>query len=124
MSSIARVSIVIRGAVQGVGFRPFVYRMATELGLTGWICNSTTGVHIEAEGRKDALDRFLIRLGKEHPPRASIHSFEYSFLDVIGFTTFHIRDSDTTGTKGGVVLADIATCSECLQEIFDPSNRR
>src|SRR5262252_4394931 len=94
MSSLARVSISIRGAVQGVGFRPFVYRLATELGLTGWVCNSNAGVHIEAEGRKGVVDEFLIRLSSERPPHASIHSFEYSFLDVLGLTSFEIRESD------------------------------
>jgi hydrogenase maturation protein HypF len=124
MSSFARVSVVIRGAVQGVGFRPFVYRLATELALTGWICNSSEGVHIEAEGRKDVVDEFLIGLNKKHPPLASIHSLEYSFLDVVGFKTFEIRESDMQGTKRAVILPDIATCADCLHEIFDPSNRR
>ena len=124
MSNLARVSIAIRGAVQGVGFRPFVYRLATELGLTGSVCNSSAGVRIEAEGGKDLLDKFLIRLSSEHPPRASIHSFEYSFLDVQGFNGFEIRQSESKGVQRAVISPDIATCADCLREIFEPANRR
>ena len=76
-----RIRIVVRGAVQGVGFRPFVYRLATELQLDGWVLNSAQGVFIEGEGRRDSLNRFLVRLEKERPPRAVIQSFESSFLE-------------------------------------------
>src|SRR5215475_2026585 len=123
-TSLVRVSIVIRGAVQGVGFRPFVYRLATELHLKGRVSNSNEGVQIEAEGSKDILDRFLLRLQNEHPPNASIHSMEYSFLDALGFMAFEICQSGTEGAKRAVVLPDIATCADCLEEVFDPSNRR
>ncbi len=123
-TSFARVSIVIRGAVQGVGFRPFVYRLATELHLNGRVSNSNEGVQIEAEGGKDILDRFLLRLEKEHPRNASIHSLEYSFVDALGFTAFEICQSGTEGAKRAVILPDIATCADCLEEVFDPSNRR
>jgi hydrogenase maturation protein HypF len=119
-----RIRISIRGAVQGVGFRPFVYRLATSLGLTGWVSNSTEGVWIEAEGRKPVLDEFLIRLNQEPPQRASIHSLEYSFLDSCGFTSFEIRNSQESGSKRTVILPDIATCPDCLREMFDPLDRR
>ncbi|HEY5600316.1 MAG TPA: acylphosphatase, partial [Candidatus Manganitrophaceae bacterium] len=65
-----RLRIVIRGAVQGVGFRPFVYRLAEELGLTGWVCNSLRGVRIEAEGDRSRLEAFLIRIERQKPPRS------------------------------------------------------
>jgi hydrogenase maturation protein HypF len=119
-----RLSITIRGAVQGVGFRPFVYRLAREMKLRGWVSNSAQGVFIEAEGAKDILDRFLLRLEKETPPHAFIQSLEFSFLDPVGFTTFEIRESDSSGPVGALVLPDIAACPECRKEIFDPSNRR
>jgi hydrogenase maturation protein HypF len=122
--SLARVSIVIRGAVQGVGFRPFVYRLATELHLNGQVSNSNAGVQIEAEGNKEVLDRFLLRLQREHPRHASIHSLEYSFLDALGLAGFEIRESGTEGPKRAVILPDIATCEDCREEVFDPSNRR
>lgn len=110
--------------MQGVGFRPFVYRLATEMNLLGWVSNSAQGVFIEVEGLKEILDRFLLRLQKEIPPRAFIQSLEFSFLDPIGFKIFEIRESDSSGTKIALVLPDIATCPDCLREIFDASNRR
>jgi len=119
-----RIRIVVRGAVQGVGFRPFVYRLATELGLTGWVSNSTQGVIIEADGQESLLQEFLLRVNRDHPPHASIHGLEYCFLDNAGFNSFEIRHSLTKGAKRTLVLPDIATCPDCLREILDPSNRR
>ena len=119
-----RIAIVIRGAVQGVGFRPFVYRLASEFSLPGWVSNSPAGVLIEAEGPKESLDAFLLRLQRDIPPRASIQSLEFSFLDPVNYQNFSIRPSDTTGTKTALVLPDIATCPDCLAEIFDPADRR
>jgi hydrogenase maturation protein HypF len=122
--TVARVCILIRGAVQGVGFRPFVYRLAVEIGVAGWVSNSGDGLCIEAEGLKDALDCFLIRLHREHPPHASIHSLEYSYLDAVGYADFEIRESQANTAKNTVVLPDIATCADCIRDIFEPSNRR
>jgi len=119
-----RLRVVIRGAVQGVGFRPFVYRLAAEMKLPGWVSNSARGVFIEIEGEKDILNQFLLRIQKEIPPRAFIQSLEFSFLDPTGFTYFEIRKSDSTGTKSVLVLPDISTCPDCLKDIFDTSNRR
>jgi len=119
-----RLRITIRGAVQGVGFRPFVYRLATEMGLPGWVLNSTHGVFIEVEGSAPTLETFLLRIEREKPPRSFIQSLEYSFLDPIGYATFEIRRSDESGDRTTLVLPDIATCSDCLREIFDPTNRR
>src|SRR5450759_427680 len=119
-----RLLIAIRGAVQGVGFRPFVYRLATELDLAGWVSNSPQGVCVEAEGEKEILDTFLLRIEKEKPPRSFIQSLEFSFLDPQGYSRFEIRESDQSGAPSALVLPDIATCPECLSEIFDPGNRR
>ena len=119
-----RLRVVIRGAVQGVGFRPFVYRLGTALGLRGWVQNSPQGVFIEAEGDEGALDQFLVRLQAEPPPRSFIQSLEPTWLDPIGFQGFEIRPSESTGDKSAIVLPDIATCPECLREILDPANRR
>ena len=120
----SRVHIAIRGAVQGVGFRPFVYRLATELGLTGWVLNSPAGVFVEAEGERSPLDAFILRLGAEKPPLASIQSMESTFLDPAGFPAFEILKSATSGETGALVLPDIAPCPDCLAEIADPKNRR
>jgi len=121
---IQRLFIMVRGAVQGVGFRPFVYRLAVEMKLVGWVSNSAQGVITEVEGEQDRLNEFLFRLQKEIPPRAFIQSLEFSFLDPIGFSSFEIRKSDSVGTKTALILPDIATCPDCLKEIFDPANRR
>src|SRR6476661_4760445 len=119
-----RIRIVVRGAVQGVGFRPFVFRLATELQLEGWVLNSVQGVFIEGEGPRDSLNRFLLRLEKERPPRAAIQSFESSFLDPVNYTGFEIRQSQESGRKTALILPDIATCADCVSEIFDPTDRR
>ncbi len=110
--------------MQGVGFRPFVHRLATGLGLAGWVNNSPQGVFIEVEGPHAALEQFLLRLEAEKPVRSFIQSLEASWLDAVGFKTFEIRASETGGSKTTLVLPDIATCPDCLREIFDPQNRR
>ena len=119
-----RLKVIVRGAVQGVGFRPFVYRLASELKLKGWVSNSSQGVFAELEGPRTALDEFSIRLRKEKPPRAIIQSLESSFLDAIGYSGFEIRESETAGDKSALILPDIATCVDCLREVFDLTNRR
>ena len=120
----ARLKITVRGAVQGVGFRPFVYRLATELELTGWVLNSAQGVFIEAEGARDSLQRFLLRLEKEKPERATIQSLDSSFVEAIGYKEFEIRETEDHGAKTALILPDIATCADCLREILDPNDRR
>ncbi len=116
--------IVIRGAVQGVGFRPFAYRLAREMDLPGWVLNSPQGVFLEVEGETERLHDFLLRLERERPPRAIIQSLEYSLLPPKGFTDFVIRSSDGQGARVTLVLPDIATCGDCLRELFDPADRR
>jgi hydrogenase maturation protein HypF len=123
-SPASRLRIVVRGAVQGVGFRPFVFRLATGLQLAGWVNNSPQGVFIEVEGARPALEQLLLRLDREKPPRSSIQSLEPAWLDAVGFNGFEIRASETGGAKQALVLPDIATCPDCLREIFDPANRR
>ena len=120
----SRLKIAVRGAVQGVGFRPFVFRLAEELKLTGWANNSPQGVFIEVEGGRSALEKFLIRLEAEKPPRSFIQSMEASWLDAIGYGKFEIRASETVGDKSVLVLPDIATCPDCRREILDSKNRR
>lgn len=119
-----RLRLIVRGAVQGVGFRPFVYRLATELKLTGWTSNSVQGAWIEVEGQRNTLEEFVSRLTEEKPPRSFIQSLELSWLDPVGYATFEIRQSTAYGLKTALVMADIATCADCVREIFDPLNRR
>ena len=119
-----RLKLAIRGAVQGVGFRPFIFRLASELKLDGWVNNSTQGVFIEIEGSRPQLEALLLRLDKEKPPRSFIQSLESSWLDPVGYRGFEIRKSEAGGAKTALVLPDIATCPDCVREIFDANNRR
>jgi hydrogenase maturation protein HypF len=119
-----RLKVIIRGAVQGVGFRPFVYRLATEMNLKGYVLNSSKGVFIEVEGESDLLKNFLLRLEREKPSISIIQSLEYQILDLIGYTDFEIRKSEKEEETSALILPDIATCKDCLQELFDPNDRR
>jgi hydrogenase maturation protein HypF len=119
-----RARILVHGAVQGVGFRPFVFRVARELGLAGWVGNSREGATIEAEGERRALDRLLERVESEKPPFAEISAMEVSFGPCAGYDSFDIRKSDCHGPATATILGDLATCRECLAEITDPRNRR
>lgn len=119
-----RLRITVSGAVQGVGFRPFVYRLAGELGLSGWVNNSPAGVAIEVEGVHSQLAQFLTRLTSDKPPSACIQCVEPSWLDPIGFQDFRITESDQNGPKTTVILPDLAVCPDCLNELFDPNDRR
>ena len=123
-NGVERLKVTIRGAVQGVGFRPFVYRLATELNIRGWVLNSSRGVFIEAEAHRWILEQFLLRLEQEKPPLAIIQSLEYSFLDAVDYPDFTIRHSDERGAKTVLILPDIATCADCTREVRDATDRR
>jgi hydrogenase maturation protein HypF len=118
------LKLAIRGAVQGVGFRPFVFRLAGELGLKGWVNNSAQGVFIEAEGGSVELEQFRLRLDAEKPPRSFIQSLEAAWLDPVGYGDFEIRASQGGGARTALILPDLGTCPDCLREILDPRDRR
>lgn len=117
------LSLRIQGVVQGVGFRPFIYRLATGLGLTGWVNNSSEGVAVEIEGERSQLVIFLERLKSIAPPLSDIQSVVSWERTPVGYRDFTIKTS-TAGAKTALILPDFATCNKCLQDIFDPSNRR
>jgi hydrogenase maturation protein HypF len=119
-----RVHIAVRGAVQGVGFRPFVYRLASELHLTGWVSNSPHGVIIEAEGTEESVRALIFRLEADKPVHAFITGMESTILAPRDYEDFRILQSRTDENPSAIVLPDIATCDECLAEIRDPENRR
>ena len=119
-----RLKIAVRGAVQGVGFRPHIFRLASELGLRGWVNNTSQGVFVEVEGLPSVLQGFLLRLESEKPARSFIQSLEASWLEAVGYAGFEIRASTAGGDKTALVLPDIATCPDCLRDMFDPDNRR
>src|SRR5215469_10817851 len=122
--NLERLKVTVRGVVQGVGFRPFVYRLATEIGLRGWVLNSGQGVFIEVEGNRQSLQNFLVRLQADKPQISSIQSLESSFVDSIGYEQFEIRHCTQDGPTTVLIMPDIATCQDCLTEILDPENRR
>jgi len=119
-----RLVCQIQGVVQGVGFRPFVYRLAVELEICGQVLNNPAGVAVEAEADRHTLELFLKRLRTETPPAARIYSLEFSFHQPVGYSDFQICHSDDGGEKMFTLLSDIAACADCLAEIQDPTERR
>ena len=118
------LQIIVSGTVQGVGFRPYIYRLANETGVAGWVSNTSQGVHICIEGSADAVESFHCRLKTETPPLAAISCLLITYYDPAGYSNFEIRDSDNSGDKTALIMPDAATCKDCIREIFDPSNRR
>jgi hydrogenase maturation protein HypF len=119
----ARV-IRVRGTVQGVGFRPFAYRLAQRYALAGWVRNGAAGVEIHIEGAPGDLDAFARALCAEAPPAARIVAFDAADTAPAGHAAFTIRDSIAAGTPTVSIAPDIATCEACLRELFDPADRR
>jgi len=114
----------ITGVVQGVGFRPFVYGLATRLGLTGWVYNSTAGVTIEIEGMSNTVEEFQQLLRNEAPPLATIENISFEQLPPNGFTQFEIRASRVEPNAYQPISPDIGICDDCLRELYDPNDRR
>ncbi len=119
-----RLRLQVQGVVQGLGFRPYVYRLAIQTGVSGWVCNSQAGVIIEVEGSPQELRVFHQRLEEEPPSGSAFQRVDAVWLEPAGWEGFEIRPSDRTGESAFAVRPDIATCAACLQEIFDPGNRR
>ena len=119
-----RVRARVEGTVQGVGFRPYVYRLASELGCSGHVLNDARGVVVEVEADTKSVERFLARLPAEAPPLARIERVAAEPVPVTGETGFAIRASPPGGEPSAAVTADTATCAECLEELFDPADRR
>ena len=118
------VKVHITGVVQGVGFRPFVYNLAKDLNLKGWVKNTSAGVDIEADGEKDALDSFLQKLRDDAPPLSRVDDFHASFGPGNGFTQFDNIHSESVDGAFQPISPDVAICDDCLRELFDPNDRR
>ena len=116
--------ITVRGVVQGVGFRPFVFNLAERLRLGGWVLNNSGGVEIEVEGPSDALEAFVTALRAEAPPLAHIESLQVQDAPPQGYDHFEIRHSERQEGRYQLISPDIATCPDCLRELFDPNDRR
>ncbi len=119
-----RIKVRFHGTVQGVGFRPFVWRLARRFALTGWVANSPEGAVVEAEGSEASLGQFLVAVKKDKPARASIQRMEVLPLGLSGDSSFVIQDSQDAGDKQAWIIPDTALCGHCLGEILDPADRR
>ncbi len=119
-----RRNLRVTGVVQGVGFRPFVYRLARARGLAGWVFNDSSGVEVEVEGEAAALDSFLAGLREECPPLARVEEIRVTEKPCTGERGFRILPSLSPGERSAAIPPDAATCSECERELLDPGDRR
>lgn len=121
---IVRRYLLIKGVVQGVGFRPFIYNLAAEYDLRGWVLNSTDGVHIEVEGPVEKIEGFISQIRPKAPPLARIDSIEVRELEPVGYAGFAIRHSEGDSSKYIKISPDVSICDDCLRELLDPTDRR
>ncbi|HLD94691.1 MAG TPA: carbamoyltransferase HypF [Anaerolineales bacterium] len=117
------LQVKVKGIVQGVGFRPFVYQLANRLELKGWVRNTTAGVDIQVDGSHDALQNFVESLRTQAPPLAHIDEIQTLPSSANGFTEFHIEESRSISEAFQPISPDVAICPDCLRELFDPQDR-
>src|SRR3970282_1124472 len=124
MTSMIHAQIRVSGQVQGVGFRPFVYRLAHELGLAAWVRNDSDGVEIAVEAEQEQVLRMIERLQSEPPLLARVERVTHDLAQpATGMLGFNILESKTGKVKTGIA-PDMAICPNCLAELFDPADRR
>ena len=116
--------ISVRGVVQGVGFRPFVYGLATKHNLKGWVYNTSEDVKIAVEGETEAVEQFRLELQIKAPPLARIENIATTYHPPTGYKNFEIRPSIAEEGKYQLISPDIATCKACLSELLNPNDRR
>src|SRR6266498_837867 len=116
--------ISVKGVVQGVGFRPFVYGLATRLDLHGWVCNTSGGVEILVDGQSSSLETFIQSLSLEKPPLAKIDSIQVAEAPCDSSSSFEIRVSQTLDGAYQPISPDMAICPDCERELFDPKDKR
>ena len=120
-----RTQIQIRGIVQGVGFRPFVFALAAENSLKGQVLNNAIGVLVDVEGENENVEQFINSIKTNPPPLSFIESVtQKNISEHANFQTFEILTSETNGNRFVPISADIATCADCLREMFDAEDRR
>ena len=120
-----RLSLKIRGIVQGVGFRPFIHKLVGSYGLRGYIKNTSSGVELELEGERSELERFVRDVPEKAPKLAVIESVEPEYsAELVGFTGFEIRQSKREASRNTLISPDICICDDCLRELFTPTDRR
>ncbi len=123
-TAIERWRITVQGIVQGVGFRPYVYGQALRRGLHGFVLNDSSGVTIEVEGEREALEAFRRALREDPPPLARVDTVTAEVLPPRGETAFTIAHSQAGAERHALISPDTATCDDCLRELFDPADRR
>jgi hydrogenase maturation protein HypF len=116
--------ILVYGIVQGVGFRPFIFNLAHECHLAGWVKNTSAGVVIEVEGNKELITSFIVRIQSEHPPLARIDQIDSLEIPLNGHQKFQILESEVIAEAFQPISPDVAICPDCLKELLDPNNRR
>ncbi|MGN0981425.1 MAG: carbamoyltransferase HypF [Candidatus Limivicinus sp.] len=122
---VERLCLKIRGIVQGVGFRPFVHKLVRRCGLNGYIKNTSSGVELELEGERPALERFVAQLPEQAPVLAVIESMEAVYSPALrGYAGFEIRQSQREEFRNTLISPDIGICEDCLRELRDPRDRR
>lgn len=122
-----RARIGVCGIIQGVGFRPFIFRLAMNLGLTGYVANTAAGVTIEADGMEHVLERFLKSIADDKPPLASIVELHVEKTEIdppLKHKSFEIQPSIPAGSRVGPITPDTDVCDNCLAELYDPADRR
>jgi len=124
MDNITAFTIAVRGVVQGVGFRPYVYQLSAKFHLNGWVYNTSDDVTILIEGKAESINNFIRDLHKELPPRAFIEHCTIKQIKPAGYKEFVIRNSVVKEGKYQLISPDIATCRDCRNEILDPHDRR
>ncbi|MET9470335.1 acylphosphatase, partial [Streptomyces sp. NPDC006544] len=124
MEALERRRVTVRGVVQGVGFRPYVYTRATGLGLAGHVTNTAEGVVAEVEGAASAVAEFCDRLAADAPPLAVVDTVDHDEVPAVGGAGFTIVASRTGGPARTLISPDVATCAACLAELADPADRR
>jgi hydrogenase maturation protein HypF len=119
------LDIQVTGIVQGVGFRPFIYRLAKRYLINGWVLNAADGVSIHAEAEGDLVDRFVLEISENPPAASKVEQIEMKEVPLQGFDSFEIRFSDESeAEKTTLVSPDLGTCDDCVRELFDPADRR
>ncbi len=122
---IEALKIHVTGIVQGVGFRPFIYRLAKRYQINGWVLNAADGVTIHAEGEGEQLDKLVLAISNDAPAAANVREIELEEVPIQGFDMFEIRFSDQAEVqKTTLVSPDLATCDDCVRELFDPADKR
>ena len=119
-----RYRVHVRGTVQGVGFRPFIYRLAHDLGLAGWVRNDSSGVVIEVEGPTERVERFVERLVPEAPPVSDIAEVRHEAVEPAGDADFTIVKSERLPDALAEIPPDMGLCDDCRRELLDPADRR